>query len=210
MAADDIILLIKCMGDWYRKRTWSKNDEDEFFAKLARARKDGRAQYLKIQAIELVETKDKSLLKTAEFLLNKVLEDYPEDIFNKSATLFTLGEIYKQESKFEIAMEYFKKALDFEKNHPNVRTKAFLEFSELVVRTAKKDMFAFVEGLLEENLPGQIFPLSKYRICSILAIINADKNNVEKARYYSGLASQFASAETSGLRYHKYLGLVKK
>ena len=48
------------MAEWYRRKSWTKTDEEEFFAKLARARKDGRAQYLKIQAIELVETEDKT------------------------------------------------------------------------------------------------------------------------------------------------------
>ena len=56
------------MKEWYRRKTWTKIDEEEFFVKLGRARKDKRAQYLKIQAIELVETKDKRLLKIAETL----------------------------------------------------------------------------------------------------------------------------------------------
>ena len=41
-------------------------DETDFFAKLKRARLEGRAQYLKIQSIELVETKDEYLLEVAE------------------------------------------------------------------------------------------------------------------------------------------------
>ena len=59
------------MTDWYRRKTWTKIDEEEFFAKLGRARKDGRAQYLKIQAIELLYTNDKKLLVVAETLLKK-------------------------------------------------------------------------------------------------------------------------------------------
>ena len=47
------------MADWYRRKTWTKTDEEEYFAKLGRARKDGRAQYLRVQAIELIETKCK-------------------------------------------------------------------------------------------------------------------------------------------------------
>jgi hypothetical protein len=43
------------MSDWYRQKTWSKSQEEYFFQKLGRARKDGRAQYLKVQAIELID-----------------------------------------------------------------------------------------------------------------------------------------------------------
>ena len=39
------------MSDWFRKKTWAKDDEEHFFTKLSRSRKNGRAQYLKIQAI---------------------------------------------------------------------------------------------------------------------------------------------------------------
>jgi hypothetical protein len=70
------------MKDWYRRTTWTEKDEEEFFAKLRRARKDGRAQYLKLQALELVNTRKRTLLKVAETLLKKILEEYPDDSFN--------------------------------------------------------------------------------------------------------------------------------
>ena len=38
--------------DWYRRKSWTKSDQEEFFAKLKKAKKHKRAQYLKIQAIE--------------------------------------------------------------------------------------------------------------------------------------------------------------
>ena len=67
--------------EWYRRKTWTKKDEEEYFAKLGRARKDGRAQYLKIQAIEFVRTNDPKLLDVAETLLKKLFADYPDDQF---------------------------------------------------------------------------------------------------------------------------------
>ena len=81
------------MTDWYRRKTWTKIDEEEFFTKLGRARLFNRAQYLKIQAIELVFTKNKELLKVAETLLKKMLAEYPDDNFNKRDALNTLGDI---------------------------------------------------------------------------------------------------------------------
>lgn len=51
------------MADWFRKKPWTKNDEEEFFDKFERVSKDGRAQYLKIQAIKLVQIKDRELIK---------------------------------------------------------------------------------------------------------------------------------------------------
>lgn len=198
------------MIDWYRRKTWTNRDEEEFFAKLKRARVEGRAQYLKIQAIELVETKEKYLLDIAEELLNKVLTEYPERKIETSSVLHTLGDIYRLRANYVKALEYYGQSLDFEKKFPNVITTSYLDFSELAVKTASINLYDFTEALLEDKLAQQLFPLAKYKMCSILSIINHEKGNLGKAKYYYDLAEENANAETSGLRYHKHLGVVVK
>jgi len=198
------------MVDWYRRKSWTKTDEQEFFAKLARARKDGRAQYLKIQAIELVETEDKTLLKVAETLLNKMLTEYPDDGFQKGSALHTLGDIYKLNDNLELAIDFYKQALDFETNYPNVITHAYLDYSELVIKTGKENLFGELEKLLLDRYSELRFPIEKYKVNSILSIINANKDGREQAEKYADIAEQFATAETSGLKYHKNLGIVKE
>ena len=198
------------MVDWYRRKSWTKTDEQEFFAKLARARKDGRAQYLKIQAIELVETEDKTLLKVAETLLNKMLTEYPDDGFQKGSALHTLGDIYKLNDNLELAIDFYKQALDFETNYPNVITHAYLDYSELVIKTGKENLFGELEKLLLDRYSELRFPIEKYKVNSILSIINANKDRREQAEKYADIAEQFATAETSGLKYYKYLGIVKE
>jgi tetratricopeptide (TPR) repeat protein len=198
------------MTEWYRRKTWTKIDEEEFFAKLGRARKDGRAQYLKIQAIELVDTKNKELLNVAKKLLNKMLTEYPDDNFNKGSALQTLGDIYKLNADYESAIDFYRQALDFEKVYPNVRTQAYLNYSELVVKTNKSELFDELEKILLEHYSGMMFLIEKYKVNSILSIINNIKGQQEKAKQYSDLAEQSVSADTSGLRYHKYLGVVKE
>jgi tetratricopeptide (TPR) repeat protein len=197
------------MADWFRRKSWTQIDEEEFFKKLNRARKDGRAQYLKIQAIELVQTEDRALLKVAGGLLNKMLTEYPEDNFNKGSALSTLGDIYKLRENYQKAIEYYKQALDFEKVYPNLVTQAYLDYSELIVKTGETTSFAEVEQILLDRLQNLLFPLDKYKVNSLLSIINKHKNRHDEAKRFAELAEQSANAETSGLRYHKYLGLVK-
>jgi tetratricopeptide (TPR) repeat protein len=196
------------MADWFRRKTWTKTDEEEFFVKLGRARKDGRAQYLKIQAIELVETNNPELLKVAETLLNKMLFEYPEDNFNKSSALHTLGDIYRQFGDFEQAIIYYRQALDFEKIYPKVTTQSYLDYSELVIKTGYTDLFDQVESILLNRQMDILFPIEKYKVNSILSILNNYKNEQDRAKYFADLAEQSANAETSGLKYHKYLGVV--
>lgn len=198
------------MTEWYRRQTWTKTDEEEFFAKLGRARKDGRAQYLKIQAIELVATKKKDLLTVAESLLKRMLTEFPDDNFNKGSALHTLGDICKLTDNFNEAIDYYKQAIDFEEIYPNVQTNAYLDYSELIVKTGTVNQYDLVEKILLERIPTLLFPVTKYKSYSILSVINNYKNKPEQSRKYADLADQNASAETSGLRYHKYLGVVKE
>jgi tetratricopeptide (TPR) repeat protein len=116
------------MKDWYRNKSWSKEIENDFFSKLHNARKDNRAQYLKIQAIELIETKKLNLLKVAESFLKTILEEYSEYKIEQSPTFNALGDIYKIRKEYDKAIEYYKKALDFEQIYPNLLTQAYLNY----------------------------------------------------------------------------------
>lgn len=202
------------MTDWYRRKTWTKTDEEEYFAKLGRARKDGRAQYLRVQAIELIETKDKNLLSVAETLLNKILTDYPDNRIEKSQTLNSLGEIYKLREDYETALGYFQKSLDYEKEFPNVITTAYLNFSETVVRAEKKALYDEVENLLKEkiNKDALKFPVQNYIMYSVMTVIAEYNGDLGQAKIYADLAEKNASTQTNSLwnpRKQK-LGVVKE
>ena len=198
------------MKDWYRQKSWSKSEEEYFFTKLARARKDGRAQYLKIQAIELAETKDEKLLTVAEYLLSRLFSEYPDDKYNRASALVTLGNICQIKNDDDKAIDYYKQAVDFETIFPNVITQAYIYLSELVIKHQKANLYDRVEKILTERIPGTLFPIEKYKGYSILSIINSYRHNIEQAEYFAALAEQNANKETSGLRYHKYLGVVKE
>lgn len=189
------------MTDWYRRKTWTKEDEKVFFAKLGRARKDGRAQYLRVQAIELIETKDKYLLDVAEVLLNRLLTDYPDNRIEKSQTFNSLGEIYKLREDFDKALEYFKKSLDFEKEFSNVITTSYLNFSETVVQADKTELYDEVEKLLTEKIKEDTltFPVQNYIMYSVLSVIADFKGDIENAKKYSEIAERNATTKTNTL-----------
>jgi len=63
--------------DWFRKTTWSADDERDFRAHLKRARVDRRPQYLRIQAAHLLEN---GLPEPALVLLDEFLAA-PDDLF---------------------------------------------------------------------------------------------------------------------------------
>lgn len=202
------------MTDWYRRKTWTKIDEEEYFAKLGRARKDGRAQYLRVQAVELIETKDKNLLSVAETLLNKILTDYPDNKIEKSQTFNSLGEIYLLNEDYETALDYFQKSLEFEKEFPNVITTAYLNFSKTVVRAKKIELFDEVEKMLIEKINNDTlkFPAQNYIMYSLMAVISEYNGDLEQSKFYADLAVKNATTQTNSLwnpRKQK-LGVVKE
>jgi tetratricopeptide (TPR) repeat protein len=196
--------------DWFRKKSWTKKDEEHFFTKLKLARKWGRPQYLKIQAIELIITGKSDLLKVAESLLIKILDEYPNEHSQKSEALNSLGDIYKSQNDLPKAIEYYKMSLDFEKEYPNVQTQSYLNYSELIIKTNKSEEFDNVLNILITRKNELLFPIDKYKTASIISIIYYFKNELELAKQYAKIAEKNANAQTSGLSYHKNLGVVKE
>ena len=200
-------------NNWYRRKTWSKTDEAEFFINLNRARKYNQAQFLRVQAIELIEAGNKDMLTVAETLLNKILVEYPENRIEKSQAYNSLGEIYKIRKNYDKAIEYFKKALEFEKEFPHVITTAYLNFSEVVIQSKRIDLYDEVQNLLLEKIAEKSlkFPIQNYIIYSSLSVISKFKNDLSQATFYATLAEKNAIAQTNTLwnSKKKRLGVIK-
>ncbi len=202
------------MTDWYRRKTWTKNDEDEFFTKLHKAKIDKQVQYLRIQAIELMKTNNEAYLDVVEKLLNKILIDYLDNNFEKSLVFNTLGEIYLKKENYEKALSYFAKSLAFEKEFPNLITTSYLNFSETVIKTKKIELYEEVEKILLKKIEKDTFrlPAHDYIAYSVLSVISDFKGDIDKAKNYAVLVEKNATTKTNGLvNVHKRkIGLVKE
>jgi tetratricopeptide (TPR) repeat protein len=197
-------------GDWFRKTTWTEEDRLEYFQKLKRAREYNKPQYLRIQAYTLYCTNEKKLLIAALDLLKKYFEEYPEDNIEKSSSYQLMGNIYCKMKKYDLALEKYNHALDFEEKFPNVQTGAYLDYSELIIQLNKVELFENVKNIILKK-DGEIdFPINLYKKNAILSIIYKYDGDIEKAKFYKRLAEEAANAEETDFRWHKKLGLVKK
>jgi len=96
--------------EWYRRTTWTKDDQADFEARLARARKQNRAQYLLIQASYLMEAANRKLTSAALELLNRMLAEYPSDVQVAQAHT-QRAECHIQLGEVDKAIEAFRSAL---------------------------------------------------------------------------------------------------
>jgi predicted Zn-dependent protease len=191
--------------EWYRKTTWSKEDERDFRARLKRARSHKRPQYLRVQAVHLLEA---GMPEPALQLLDEVLETAPEDTFvtwiheHRAQTLIDLGRANE-------AISAYRAALESQRARPNVVGQAALSFAELVVAIKRQDLFDEVLKALEQSHSESPFPAIQYREGAVRALIADLQGDERTARSEAQRALEVAAISEAPFRRHPGLGLVR-
>lgn len=196
--------------DWFRKTSWDEADQADFFACLKRSRTcSKKAQYLRIQAVYLEGAGTPELVKASLTLLDKMFAEFPEKTelasayCQKASCLDKLGEI-------DQAVAFYQRALKTEREFPNVKTNAFIQFGRLVVENNLTKFFdEALEELKELDSRGIKFPSDIYQAFGIRSIIAAQRGEADKAKDFAKIALRAAGKTHSGLRYHPTVGLVR-
>jgi tetratricopeptide (TPR) repeat protein len=193
--------------EWFRRTTWSDADREDFGARLKRSRGAGnKAQYLRIQAVHLADAGHHA---AAIELLDRLLAEFPQRIelaqahAQRAESLASLGQI-------DAAIQEYRGALQTERDFPNVRTNAWLDFAWLVVERQLADYYDEVSQVLKEfrEEGGLKFPAIEYRYAAIQAILTDYRGDKVRAREFAQKALAEAAKDHSGLRYHPTVGLV--
>ncbi len=196
--------------EWFRKSTWTEFDEEDFFSRLKRSRQYNRSQYLRIQAWHLTESGMPELLKVAISLLDILIRDYPERGQLASAFL-QKAEAFSALGYSDEALLFFKKAIEFEREFPNVCTAAPLEFGLFVVRNHLSDQYSYALSILEEfEESNSTFPVQRFEVSAVRSLIAAGLGDKDIARMFAQQVLVEASAKHSGFWKHPRIGLVGK
>ena len=193
-------------NDWYRRKTWTKTDEEEFFIKLKRSRgQHNKAQYLRIQAGYLEDKYPVESLRLLDMLVN----DFPEQS-QLSQTFLQKAHCFISISKNDEAINFFRKVLEQEKIFPNALTQGYLDFPLFIVANELKELFNEAKEILLKNTKRLMFPVDRYRYHTALAIIEWEFRNIVEAKEHAILANEASKEKKSGFRYHPEVGLVEK
>ena len=185
--------------DWFRNTEWGPRTEEHFFAKLARAK--NKAQYLRIQAYTLRNSHPKIALKLLEqyFALG--------GHFDRVQAYVDRAEAYLSLGEEERAIEAYERALARERQFPNARTEAYIDFAFLIATRCHREKYEQALDLLRKKEPS-LFPAQLFKREASIALISADLGDEDTARQHAMRALDAAAARISGLRYHPNLGLV--
>lgn len=94
--------------DWFRSGDWDAAAQELFEAKLGRARKTGRAQYLRIKGLGLRQA---GKLEAAQSLFLRVLEDYPHQWTEVRQTREHLADMARDARRLDEAVAYYRQVL---------------------------------------------------------------------------------------------------
>jgi len=195
--------------DWYRRTTWTRRDQDEFAARLARSRSAfNKAQYLRIQALSLQQAGGRGRLLAALSLLDELVGLYPDEL-SLGTALLQRAECLEQLGRTDEAIDAYRGSLDAQRANPTVRDGAYLGYAALVVtRLRRLDLYVEVLAVLEEFGGGEVFPVQQYRYNALRAFILSELGRYLEAREAAILALAASAKKESPFRYHRGLGIV--
>jgi predicted RNA polymerase sigma factor len=115
--------------NWFRRKKWTPTDRDAFFARLRRSRSTfHKAQYLRIQAVELKVTGSPEGTAAALELAEVLLRDYP-DPSELAHAHFIRAECLQARADVQGAVGAYRKAIQAQRTQPNVRTTVHQAFA---------------------------------------------------------------------------------
>jgi tetratricopeptide (TPR) repeat protein len=191
--------------EWYRCASWSLAERDDFFARIARARRENRAQYLRIAGMTLRESGHPA---AAVEVIDYLLREYPAPLElavahqARAGALGDLGDV-------EGALDGHRQAIAAERRHAAVNAGASLSFGMLVIRQRRADLYAEALEALDTSRVSDLVPVTRFQAGAIRAVTLAALRDEAAARPHARVALREAGLEHSGLEFHPTLGLVK-
>lgn len=196
--------------EWYRRETWSIEDELDFYAHLRRARTSrNKAQYLRVQCVHLKQPDKPDLVRAGLRLVQQCVTEFPEEKSEIAISYCLMAECYSILNERENAIDAYLKCFDAQRRCPNYLTGAPNSFALFVIQHNLQDQFELAASVLIEFNVHMIMPLEIYEHYGCLAIFAQKEGLQIEAKTFAQLALDAASRVHSGLWKHPKLGLVK-
>ncbi len=192
---------------WYRRKTWSSNDEAEFFRRLARCRTGfHKAQYCRIQAYELqCEGEYHAALRLLELLTREWPDDAQQrQVFEQKAICL------ERVGQPDAAITAYRAVFDVQRKKPGCITRAHEGFGWLAATVPYPRLFDEALSVLDEFQYSHDFPAGEFRSAAVRALIWDAKGDRKKASEYANAALAANLKHYSGFANHPRLGLVEK
>ena len=194
--------------EWFRRTSWEPDAKEAFYARLKRTRSTfHKAQYLRIQALHLQETRQHPLVEAALDLLAELLTNHPDQS--------QLAQAHHQRAQcLDIldrpleAVAAFRAAIDAQRATPHLHTQAPNDFGMFCVKRQLESLLAEAVRYLDEFAREPTFPVEDFRANAVRSIEAAHRGDATGAQRFASAALAAAAQRHSGFQHHADLGLV--
>lgn len=194
---------------WFRKFTWTKEDQDDFFAHFEELDNSyHKAQCLRIQALHLQDVGNPYTISAAIKLLELLIEKWSSPSQLAMAHL-QIAECFIALGFYEEAAQAFRDSLEAKRAHSDTLANTPLSFGMFAVIHERTDLYDEVLKVLDEFPDTTGSPAEEYHYYAIKSIIAEHRGDTDKARDYAREAINSAQKVYSGNHYDK-LGLKIK
>lgn len=202
--------------DWYRNTNWNDQIESEFEAHLKRSRGSAhKAQYLRIQASYLLDFSSAENQKKGIQLMERVINDYPEETFISMFGHEQLGDYYLKSENYWKAENHFRIVT----NHYHTKTRsgttglADLKLSETILISNQEEKFLEAYELstskFEKTGGNLMLNDQKFYFTTLMANLCLRMGRLEEASDFASLALQLSTITQPQFNRHKIVGVFE-
>jgi len=199
--------------EWFRNKTWDTEIQSNFEATLKRARGTySKAQYLKIQGIELLDTKTQKTREIGAELLLRMIKEYPMEETEVVHGNEILGEYFLESEHYDHAEKHLRIVVDYykRKSRSNTSGMADLKLAKTILKSGQTEKlveaYEYILKFPKKQLP---FNNQRYYYAELAALL-CDKMNLRKeAKEFALEALKLSQITTPDFSRHKTIGLAK-
>ncbi len=205
-------------NNWYRKKTWTTEDQEEFFAKFHKKRGEikYKLQYLRIQAITLKEIGTEESINAAIDLINHLLVNYgDEEAAHEFSLVYQIqSECFLWQSKLDKAETALINSLEWKLKQvkPSSGTTSAVYLGLFAIKYNKKHLYKTVLEAMDQCLSPsslKMFPAYRFKWFAIKSILLYRLDWPDLPQEYAQKAIEAALETKSAILTKPELGIVE-
>jgi tetratricopeptide (TPR) repeat protein len=198
--------------EWYRGPAWDPATREQFEQRLSRARTQ-RPQYLRIKGYELTHADDPRVWAAGRGLLERVLNEHPDDELWVIDAHHDLGWSLARDGRYAEAAQHYEASLALQRQRggsidPGTR----LALAKLIVDAGWEQRYQEAVDLLGDFIssrPAGLFPSEQFRVLLVEARIAERVGNPEVAKRDAEQALELLAKNESVIPRHPGVGVIR-
>jgi Tfp pilus assembly protein PilF len=193
--------------EWFRSPSWREPDRELFEAKLARARKHNKAQYVRIKALSLAESGDTTACTAAGELFDRIFRDYPDDELQVTMAHADKARWHRRRGEHDEAVEHYRRAVALEDVLGSIDWGADLDLAELLVE--RNEDLDEAQAMLDRAAADDVaFKLQRWRWLATDARLAAKLGQRDRSMASAGAALELLDDDSPDFPRHPDLGHI--